>query len=506
MHRLTAFLQKTALTSYTPLTNTEPTDPAEWKARLAEQLPSLHERSPFDQLIGDYLTEDKKPDLSLLVCGCMKNGNVDVLAYILANEDMKRLCIEGPVGEQGWKTLAAAMPERLLVAELVLSKETLDASKGELLFKVLGRMPALETLCLRKIEVEGGFFFDRLKCPDLPLLKLEVSTHSKSEAGVYPLLRKILGACQVRRLSIEDFKASSTSQHSGLAKALGQQRRLDSLRFGMEYSDTPKQFECYMPFLCSKTPLVELDLSGCCIGVLNFNQLVEALSQNQPTLKSLLLSNCSVGGKPKSEERVSINISPLVEMKSLRHLDLGDNGLPINTTVALLTELKKSPNRLVNLSLGGNLIGKEVISAMASFLQDNDTLRRLSFEQRRIPKYLRGIDEVFTALTEAVEHNLVLQELVLHSLGIPADYLKRLTRSLERNRQLVIAPAMRGGVCAIGKSHYLRMPYEIGDLVFEHGLAPRDALRLSSVNKDALEFREKFLRDEVEQILRSRLE
>lgn len=70
-----------------------------------------HDASPFNQRIRDYLIEDDKSDLSSLVCECMKHGNVDVLTYILANEDIKSLHIEGPISGRGWKALAKAIPD-----------------------------------------------------------------------------------------------------------------------------------------------------------------------------------------------------------------------------------------------------------------------------------------------------------------------------------------------------------------------------------------------------------
>ncbi|VTU17052.1 hypothetical protein H6CHR_00677 [Variovorax sp. PBL-H6] len=355
--RLFSSLQKRitpAQQQYTPLVNEEPTDSNEeptdsgaWKARLAGQLPPLHDRSPFDQLISDYLTEDEKPDVSLVVCECIKHGNVDVLACILANEDIRTLCIEGPVDGRGWKTLAKAMPDSLLVAELQLSQKViLDAGKCEDLFRVLSRMPALENLSLRSVKVKRGFLFDQLRCPALPMLaKLQISGSSNPKVGVYPLVREILKACQVQSLSIDVSGAITARQHSKLAGLLHKQNRMSSLRLRIERRATPEEFECYMPFLCGKTPtpLVELDLTGCCVQVGNFNKLIEALSSNQPALESLLIGACSVAGDPNYREIVNIiDLLPLARVKRLQHLDLSSNHLPKGKMVALLKALKEA--------------------------------------------------------------------------------------------------------------------------------------------------------------------
>ncbi|KWT98667.1 hypothetical protein APY03_0250 [Variovorax sp. WDL1] len=482
-----------------------PTDPGVWKAKLAQQL--AHDGSPFAQLISDYLTEDKKPDLSFLVCECMRHGNVDVLAYVLANEDIKSLRIQGPVDEEGWETLAKAMPDSLRVEVLQLSKLDFNASTGELLFKFLSHMPALKDVSLTNIKVEDGFFFGRLVCADLPSLEdLSVCAKSDQKLGVGPLVLKILlAARQVRRVSIEDAGAISTAQHAKLAEALSQQTRLDSLRLKISYRNEPEEFECYMPFLCGKTPtpLVELDLRGCRIQASNFKLLMEALPKNQPALKSLLLSECRVAFGEKRKEQVSVNTLSLTRMESLQYLDLSINDLPAGTTEALLMALKK--NHLVFLNLSGNQVGNETFSAMACFLRDNEKLRHLLLKPPAFTSYVGQDAQVLEELIEAVERNLVVQQLDIRWTQVPKDSHDRLSKSLERNRQLAIAAAVRGGVYAIGNSHHVKVPYDVADAVFRQGLTMSDAFSASSVNKEAWALREKILREESDRILRERL-
>jgi hypothetical protein len=508
MHSLTSSLQKRlAPAPYTRLDNPEPTDPGAWKARLAEQLP-LHDRSPFDQLISDYLNEDKKPGLSLLVCECMKHGSVDVLAYVLANEDIKRLEIEGPFVEQGWITLAKAMPEVLHATELALSKDNFDADKCKQLFRVLEHMPELQKLSLSKLTEEEGNLPD---CPHLPkLAELEVFAKSDSKAGGFRLPLKILSASKVRRLSIEESGAISTNKHSRLAKLLPEQTLLESLRLKIDQRHTPKQFVRYMQFLSGKTrtPLVELDLSSCCIGVRNLNQLVEALSQNQPALARLSLSHCGVAGQRKRKETLAINLLPLAGMNSLTHLDLSDNLLPPEPTTALIEQLQKSPNRVEILNLNRNFISRDTYSAMASFLRDNATLRRLSFE----PPLIQGEDlhydvEVLETLVEAMEQNKCLLELEFHWSWPIDEHRVSVDAYLDRNKKQAFMDAASHTAAAFVMPRLLmgpgdqeeflnrrQLPPEFVRHIIGHGLTEHDALTLSSLNHETRASHEEFLR------------
>ncbi len=497
------FIQKiiTPAQHYTPLVNNEPTDPGAWKARLVKQLPP-HDASPFNQLIRDYLIEDRKPeDLSSLVCGCMKHGNVDVLTYILAHEDIKSLRIEGPINERGWKTLVKAMPGSLAVTELTLLETALNARKCEQMFKALKLMPALEKFSLKGVRVEGGLRFNRLICSDFPsLVKLEFTIYIGSDFD--DLACKLLNACQVEHLSIEESETFSTAQHSRIAEKIGQQTRLNSLRLKIEHRDTPEQFECYMPLLCgkTKTPLVSLDLSRCFIGAHNFNQMINALLQNQPALESLILSKCGVAGDPKYKETVSINPLPLAEMKSLRHLDFSRNDLPKFKTVALLAALEKNQTALITLNLSGNWIGLQNILATAALLWQNNTLLRFSFEPPVMQTKLGETDEALERLALAVQHNKSLVELKFGWTPELADYRTRVDDCLYRNRY---APQRAFMEVAIQNAAAVAMPLLAGDLqypqdmiqhIIGQGLTEHDALTLSSLNSETRAAHEELLR------------
>ncbi|VTU20924.1 Ran GTPase-activating protein (RanGAP) involved in mRNA processing and transport [Variovorax sp. PBS-H4] len=482
---------------YTVLNN-GPTEPDDWKARLAAQLPPLHARSPFDQLISDYLTEDEKPDLSSLICECMKHGNVDVLACVLAHEDIKTLCIEGPIDERGWKTFAKAMPDSLLVEELELSEVTLDESKCKLLFNnVLIRMPALESLSLTRVMVKRDGSFDKLKCPDLPLLaKLEVWAYSNPNVSVYPLLREILKACQLRRLSIDASEAITGREHSKLANLLRDQNQMASLKLKIE---TQKDFQCYMPFLCGKTSLVELDLRGCRIQGRNFNHLIKALSFNQSALESLFVGNCSLDGDPRDKEMVVIDLLPLAELKGLKHLDLSGNHLQRRITLRLLVELKAAATPLVTLNLSGNLIGPPAISAIAAFLRESKTLLRLSFEPSVTQTNLRDVG-VILDLVKAVKDNKSLLELQFRWDPVLDEFRASVDAYLHRNRY---APQQAFMEAAVQTAEAFVMPMLAGDLqypqdmighIISQGLTEHDALTLSSINHATRASHEEFLR------------
>ncbi|WP_162584774.1 hypothetical protein [Variovorax sp. RA8] len=495
--------------NYTPLVNNELTDTGAWKARLVKQLPP-HDASPFNQRIRDYLIEDDKSDLSSLVCECMKHGNVDVLTYILANEDIKSLHIEGPISGRGWKALAKAIPDALHATELTVSKDGFDAYKCKQLFRVLKHMPELQKISLSKVTEEGGILFDQLECPDLPeLVDLDVFAKSDPKAGGFRLPLKILRACKVQRLSIEESGAISIDKHLQLAKLLPEQTLLDSLRLKIEHRDTPKQFECYMPFLCGETPtpLVHLDLSSCCIGAYNLNQLLEALPQTQSALASLSLSRCGVARHKKHGETIGINLLPLAGMNSLAHLDLSDNLLPPEPTVALLAELQKTPNRLEILNLNRNLISKNTYSAMASFLRDNETLRRLSFEPSLSQANLHDEVGVLNELVGAMEQNKCLLELEFHWSWPIDEHRASVDAYLDRNRKQAFMDAASQTAAAFVMPRLLmgpedqeeflnrrQLPKEFVRHIIGQGLSEQDALTLSSLNKATREAHEEFLR------------
>ena len=492
------------------LAQTESAKPGDWKHKLDSKLRTTkHERTPeFDNLLSIYIAtdaaENAKLDLSLLICGCMKHEEVDVLCDILKYEDIKSLCIEGPLNERGWKTLVKAMPDSLPVKELTLSGVVISASKFELLVHVLSAMHEVETVCFDGVMVKRSLFFNQSNCPPFSSIKnLKVSGHSNPELGVYPLFRKFLEACQVEHVSIEVSGSISVREHSKLAKLLLEQTRMNSLRLSIEYCGLPEVFECYLPYLCGKTPspLVELDLRGCWIQIPILNQLVATLPQNQPKLESLFLSNCSVGGGSGAG---SVDLLPLADMNSLTHLDLSNNQLPMLATVGLLKKLSQTPNRLVILNLSGNSFGKQTFTAMASFLRDNRTLRRLLFLPSALQKHLGDTEEVLEELVQAVKHNKCLLELELLWYRLPDEHRQSVEAYLDRNRddleasqQAFINAAMLTAerfVLPVLLAKDLRYPLDMTQHIIGQGLTEHDALTLSSLNKQARAAHEEFLR------------
>ncbi|MDR6857656.1 hypothetical protein [Variovorax guangxiensis] len=452
----------------------------------------------FDLLISDYTTKDVTDD---------QRPTLSALREILAHPTVKSLCIEGKIDEPGWEALIKAMPDHLPTETLTLSKVPLDHSRSKLLFMALGRMPALNCLSLTNVEFDSGFFdffdfFDHSDCPVLPLLAtLNVVATSSPNVSVSPLLLKILAACELRSLSIEDYREISADGHARLAKALFKQPRLNSLRLKIARRYTPEEFKRYMEFLCGTTPLAALDLSGCSIGTRNFNPLLKALSKNQRTLKSLSLSGCWLTHNPNCKEPISINILPLAEMGSLQHLDLSQNSLPTRATAALLDELKKNPTCLTTLNLSGNWVGPATISAMASLLQENNTLIRLWFEPSMMQTYLGDTEKVLEELAQAVECNKSLRELHIHWSRLPRSYYERLNACLDRNRKEVEASRRAAMQAATNfvlplllKSGQSQFPTELIQHVIGQGLTQRDALALSSITPGAWASRQEFLR------------
>lgn len=489
---------------YTALPDNEPTDPEAWKARLVEQLPPLHDRSPFDHLVSDYLTEDKKPDLSSLVSGCITNGNVPVLTYILANEDIKRLCIKSLVDERGFTTLAKAMPDSLPVEELKLERVTLSASKCKLLFDdVVKCMPALKSLDIKIVKVKHSISLGQFRCSDFPPLeKLEVSG-----VGAYTFLRKFLDACQVQHLSVAVSKRLSVSKCSELADMFREQTQMNGLRLRIKHHGTPEEFECFMPFLCGKThtPLVELDLSGCCIQVRNFNELIAALPSNQPALKSLFLSGCAKADDRTHKDTVNINLVPLAELKGLEHLDLSSNHLPRGRIAALLTALKEAATPLLTLNLSKNQIGPPAVSALASFLADSKTLSRVLFETSMLQADLDD-SLAMMALVDAADLNQSLVELKFRWTLALGECHASVDASLERNRRAAFMGAAVQTAATFTMPQLLNKPWpgeilaspQLSGPMIQHiigqGLTEHDALTLSSLNHETRAAHEEFLR------------
>jgi hypothetical protein len=500
MERLSARGTGASTPNVITLTAAETTEPGDLKTNLAVALKKTQHDSSleFDLIISVCTTKDVTDDQRL---------SLSALREILATPTVKSLCIKGKIDEHGWEALIKAMPDKLPTETLTLSKVPLDRSRSKLLFMALGRMPALNCLSLTKVEFDRGYFFDLFDlfdhsdCPALPsLATLNVVATSTPKVSVSPLLLKILAACELLSLSIEDYREISLDGHASLAKALIKQPRLNSLRLKIARRDTPEQFERYMEFLCVRTPLASLDLSGCSIGTRNFNPLLKGLSQNQPTLKSLSLSGCWLAHNPNRKEPISINILPLAEMSSLQHLDLSHNSLPPRTTAALLDELKKKPTRLTTLNLSGNRVGPATTSAMASLLQENNTLLRLWFEPSLMQTYL-GDTEALEQLAQAVECNKSLRELHIHWSRLPRSYYGRLNACLDRNRKEVEASRQAAKQAAtefilplLLKSEQYRFPKELIQHIIGQGLTEGDALALSSISPGAWASRQEFLR------------
>lgn len=461
----------------------------EWKAELKSKLTTtLHGRTrAFDNLIDQYVrsrpAEGRKPDLSRLIRGCMAYRERLVLEDILTLGAVTSVCIEGPLDELGLKTLIEAIPDGFSLQTLKLSMMRLDASLVDLLFEALRRMPKLQKLVLYMVGVEGAFPSERSNGPAFEALETVIAlTSSDPELDVCPLLLQLLGACQLRSLSIQDYGAITADQHAILAEALGGQTLLNSLKLaGEKPCGTPKQLDCYMPFLCGQAPFTALHLDGCELETSDFNHLLAAL-RDKPTLTSLSLCHLTFLKGAGSE---SVQISSLAGMRNLLDLDLGWNPFEDDTLMQLLDALKKEQTCLMFLGLNGNSIGSKTMAATASLLNANRTLRELSFQRAVLPGREGWSADALEKLAQAFEVNTSLQRFRVPWSDIPEAYRPRLEGALKRNRDSFVVNGMWGAL------NWLRpgFPKDAARHILEQGLTRPDAMSMSSVNVAAWDAR-----------------
>lgn len=471
-----------------------PTKTDNWKLDLLAEFKVNHcdWDSEFNTLVQHYIFEDDtadgKPDRNLLLRGCLAHGGAKVLKTICEHEGIKSWCIEGPVKVGEWETLNESGKHGLPIASLKLSNMRFDSATGATLFQALGQLPALNSLILENVGFEGStFLLGMWDCAPLKLLETIEVTALGSGVDVCPLLLKILEACQLRSLSIEECGSITSDQHAGLAEALHRQAHLSCLKLEIAQCSTPVQFKCYVRFLCGNTSLTKLDLSGCDLGISNCNSLLNAL-RNKPALTSLSLQGCQLLNDSESER---IQIVSVAGMPALRELNLADNYLAEDTMVPLLVALKENKAAcLSHLNLSGNNIQPSTIKAMASLLKASRTIVWLSLKRTDVP--LIYSEDDLRPLAEALEHNESLLQLDI-GWRVANDTNVRLARLLKRNKEIFTAAAMQSGMRALVLERAnLSFPNELAGRVFGQGLTQRDALSLSSVNKAAWNWRKKF--------------
>jgi hypothetical protein len=465
--------------------------PGDWKATLKSKLQTTlhdwHERAPgFEELINDYVSSgpvEGRECLKRLVSKCMALPEPEVLKEILRNEVVERLCLEGQFDARGWESLIAAMPAGFPVKALELSITRLDSSEVGLLLKALHGMPKLEKLCFYAIDVEGavpsewpeGLAFDALKA-------VEVTTSFEPETDVCVLLLRILEGCQVRSLSVQDNGAMTAVQHARLADALRRQLLLNSVSLIVaQPCSTPKQLDCYMPFLRGQAPFTALDLDGFELEISNFNLLLAAL-RNKPTLASFSLRNFKF---LKGKESEPVQISALAGMPNLLDLDLGWNSLEDDTMRQLLLALKEQQTCLRFVGLNGNSIGSRTIAATAALLNANRTLLGLSLQRAVLAGPAGWSADALEALAEAFEANTSLQRFRVNWSDIPKACYQRLMDSVERNRRPFAANRMWAGL----NSARPGFPKDVAVHIYEQGLTHADAVSMSSVDRAAWDAR-----------------
>lgn len=417
-------------------------------------------RDSFDQAINMCNATGQLMDMSIPVCGCMQDGDVDVLRDILLLQDLRSLSIRGPMDPRAWTTFVEAMPESLSISSLSLSNLDLDDFTARLLFQAIGKMP-LVNLSLQGVGVPGGLK-EPLERPDLNELKtLSVIEAGYGEPGdggggkatVSPVLLKILEGCKPRSLSITGmkFEVSDLETHKSKSAVV-----------------TVRQTASLALALSGQTGLERLRMTRC---------------------RDESICHDSFGVMTRSH---LVQVSPSVySMPSLRMLDLSGNSLSIKVTTSIVNSLASGTN-LRHLYLNGNYFDSATLRAVANLLKTNKTLLSISFEsaigydgQGNEHEYLVDENEL-EQLTDALKQNKSLRRL---RFGVvPGLDCSELFGYLDRNRQLFMAACSQGGMHAVLNSSRHRVPNDVVRHFSDEGaryMSLRDTLNLSSVNKAA---------------------
>lgn len=489
MEFLSSVFKKTSPTQYTPVSSNAP--PAEYGDRGLEFVSRLqtpqHERSKtFEFYIGRYLAgsidrEHEEFGLNSLINECMAHREVGALRVIFEHEDIKRLLIQGDIDNHGWETFVAAAPDSLTIEKLTLASVTLDSSGVNLLFEVLGRMPALQELSLKAVAVKTFFFL-----PDPPPLQIKtfnIAAGRLPDADEFSLPLKLLESCRPVRLSVVDWGKMPFKEHQRFGAKLGEQTALKSLRVRCP---KPANFSCYMPFLCMESPLVELDLSACPWETPGFKHLLEALPTSKRELRSLSLKFC---GLRQGEGPKGLLLLPLAKMPKLLQLNLRNNPLDDDVLVPFLLALRQNPT-IQYLGLKNTHGQHRTRDALANLLE-RSTLIWVDIEANRIET-----DDFLKPLELALEKNTSLLRLdVPWSKAGPCR--DRLNEYLKRNRANTVATSMKRGLHLILQSMGPGLPGIPTDLV-DHLIetndwTKEDARALSSLNSETWALRPKSL-------------
>jgi hypothetical protein len=408
----------------------------------------------FEYVNGD----DPARVVGSIVNGCMEHAEGRVLNTILHHEEFDRLSIVGPYESSGWETLREAMPAAFPCPELRLAGVDLNVFTGKLLFDILAKMPKLDTLHLCMVHATNSvreFDGEALK----QIKTLDVIADDYSDSDVLPLLFKILENCDLEHLRIEEKGGGNeiAKDRRPLKEALHRQTKLNSLSL-----TNVEKFDCYRPLLGSKV-LSELKLIHSNIAILHCNEFLETLENSN--LHTLSMRSCVLGDRSNSERAAKIWLA--AGARNLRYLDFSRNWLGDDAIALLLTALKEKKTRVVSLKLEINNIGQRSVEALASLLEDNETLQSVSF--------LSNTPDACEVqpLVEALKHNKVLRQLDINFGGEDEQF-----EILEGFRHTV-----RNGMRVILSNK--QFPEELALHIYEQGLTRSDVLNVSSVSRKA---------------------
>lgn len=446
----------------------------DWKVLLSSRLDALP--LAFQDKLRDCIAGGTAWDLDRVIGICMDSGDAGLLHDILANgdESLEELCIEAE-GVRQWDILVkAASFGPLRINELRLAQLRFDHATIAVFYKVLARIPALRTLTLEQVELEGSLFFESPKCPWLPFLKNLTILAGETGAGVAPLVLAIMQENrEIETLTLEEEGALLEDQHAAVGVALCAQTKLGEVRLLIE---NVQAFHHYLAFV-RIAPLVVLDISECRIGAFGGNQLLEAL-QHKITLTHLSLKKCELHIDHATER---LQVQYFRGLTGLRELDLSRNQLGSDTLAPLLYLLRDAGIPLLTLELSQNFYGTETFAAMASWLERNPMLRSVGFINAAA-----DADVSLVPLAAALKRNtsLLWFDIGGYFRQYPGPASVGIGDRLRQNRNRLKASLMEGGVRVLLHDAYDDIVRYFAELAAPM-LTMRDAANLASINMAA---------------------
>jgi hypothetical protein len=384
-------------------------DEPEWKQELVRSFrthPSKRDEG-FRGLLSAYLRIDQEsprhdPGIQWnaaelfrqLFRDCLVRGEVKAVSILLANQ--KALHIPAAIVADGWDVLRKAMPAVCAATELKLSCPQLGASACRVLFDMMQRMPALNSLILQDVQIlEDSHYWGLPACPQLgrPL-----ALHVVQGAGIELLLPNILKSIQLCEIDLERCPFSGVEPQIMVAKTL---------------------FECQSQIRSLRWSAVGPP-SRAVVGL-----LIEAAKKNDATLTDVSMDTLF----DRQHGPAPLQLLSLMMRSRVRRLNLAHNaGIP-EEDVARLVSMLEDNNCLESLNLCETGNAKLVFERLADALVENTTLTELSMSWN--PGGARRLLEVME------KHNTTLLRINFLQGGDPA-ILRGLKECLDRNEELAV--------------------------------------------------------------------